>query len=76
MPWVAWLLPGMMVRTMGGSLSLIFKDLVLGIKFQGALNKVNYLDPFQSGFRPRYGMETVFIIFWIISSIGRMEVAY
>lgn len=67
---------GWLAKIIGGFLSLIFKDLVLGIKFQGALNKVNYPDPFQSGFRPRYGMETAFIMFWMVSGIGRMEVAY
>ena len=34
---------------------------VITFKFKVFLDKVGYLDPFNSGFRPSYGMETALV---------------
>ena len=33
-------------------------------KLQALLNEMDYLDPFQSGFRPGFGMETALVALW------------
>lgn len=46
------------------------------VAFQRTLNEANYLDPFQSGFWPGYGIEMALVIFWMTSDLGRMGVVY
>ena len=51
------------------NISLLVKvmEQVVASQFQGFLDERDYLDPFQSGFRPGYGTETALVTLVILT---------